>query len=139
MNRDELRRRFGQARVGRLGTVDERGHPHLVPVCFALVDRTVYSAVDEKPKRTRQLRRLANIEATGRASVLVDEYGENWTELWWVRVDGPARVVTDPAEAARAVAALVAKYPQYGNHPPTGPVLAVEVTATAGWAYSNSE
>jgi len=40
------KQRMHEARVGRLGTVTLDGRPHLVPVCFALVDEVVYTAVD---------------------------------------------------------------------------------------------
>ena len=128
---DEPRRLVESARVARLATVDADGRPHLVPLCFVLIDDVVYSAVDEKPKRGKQLRRLADLEATGRASLLVDEYHEDWSALWWVRLDGDGRVVADPAESARALAALTAKCPQYAERPPRGPVLAITVTQPA--------
>jgi len=95
MDEDEARRRFEAARVGRLATVTPNRMPHLVPVMFALVDDFLYTAVDDKPKTTVALQRLANIDATGRASLLVGEYTEDWTTLWWVRVDGSAQVLTD--------------------------------------------
>lgn len=128
-------RRLGAARVGRLGTVGADGNPHVVPVCFAVLDEVVYTAVDRKPKRSSRLRRVANIEATGRATLLVDEYDDrDWSRLWWVRVDGPARVVSDQVEASRALRELVAKYPQYAETAPLGPVLAVTVESITGWA-----
>jgi PPOX class probable F420-dependent enzyme len=122
------------ARVGRLATVGAEGQPHLVPVCFALVGDTVYSAVDHKPKRDTRLRRLANVRATGHASVLIDRYAEDWSTLWWVRLDGRGTVIDEPDSVPEARAALIAKYPQYAEHPPTGPVLAVAVTRWTGWA-----
>ena len=143
MTRPDIRRLVSEARVARLATTDANARPHLVPICFALV-RTmhadngdvVYSAVDHKPKRHNRLRRLANIEATGQACLLVDEYSDDWSRLWWVRLDGRGRVVTDPAELARAVGALVAKYPQYTDRPPSGPVLAIDVTGWHAWSAS---
>jgi PPOX class probable F420-dependent enzyme len=132
----QLRELVRRARVARLATTGADGRPHLVPVCFALLGDTVYSAVDHKPKRTNRLRRLANIAATGQACLLVDHYDDDWTALWWVRLDGHGRVVTDPAEAARAVAALVDRYPQYAARPPHGPVIAVDVTGWTGWSAS---
>lgn len=94
---------------------------------------TIYTAVDDKPKRFRDLRRTANIRATGVACLLVDHYDEDWSQLWWVRLDGRARVVDDRAEAARAAEALRAKYPQY-DRPPAGPVLALDVERWRGWS-----
>jgi len=50
--------------------------------------------------------------------VLVDRVSEDWGALWWVRLDGHARVVTDPDERAGALAALVAKFQQYVDRAP---------------------
>lgn len=123
------------ARVARLATVSAEGEPHLVPVCFVLVGDTVYSAVDHKPKKTPRLRRIANITATGRACVLVDEYHDaDWTRLRWTRLDGRARLVDDPDEADRARSALVGKYPQYARTPPSGPLIALDITRWTGWS-----
>ena len=134
MDEDEARRRFAAARVARLATVSARGAPHLVPVVFALVDDVAYTAVDGKPKTTQRLQRLANIAATGRASLLVDAYGEDWAVLWWVRFDGSAQVLgVDNSESDVAVDALTSKYPQYVSEPPTGPVIAVRLTGWRSW------
>ncbi|MDT0261192.1 TIGR03668 family PPOX class F420-dependent oxidoreductase [Jatrophihabitans lederbergiae] len=129
----ESRSRAAAARVARLATVSAAGEPHLVPVCLAIVDGTAYIAVDHKAKRSTELRRTANLLATGRASLLVDFYDEDWQRLWWVRLDGTGRVVEAPAELASARAALTAKYPQYREHPPDGPMLAVDVHRYRGW------
>jgi PPOX class probable F420-dependent enzyme len=129
-----MRRLVATARVGRLATVGRDGRPHAVPICFALRDQTVYNAVDHKPKRRTALRRVANLTETGRACLLLDEYAEDWSTLWWVRLDGSGRVVADPVEAARAVSALVEKYPQYRERPPAGTVIAVDITRWTGWS-----
>jgi PPOX class probable F420-dependent enzyme len=131
----EARRRFAAARVARLATVGADGAPHLVPVTFALHGDTVAIAVDHKPKRTTRLRRLRNIEANPRVSLLADEYTDDWDRLWWVRADGIARVVRDGEPVA--VGWLVAKYPQYADRPPAGPVILVEVAAWRGWTASS--
>jgi len=147
MDEADARCRLTAARIGRLATVTPAGKPHLVPVVFALVDDVLFSAVDSKPKTTMALRRLANIEATGRASLLVDEYAEDWSTLWWVRVDGTAQVLTahdsDPGQTVRrrsrpeqraiALEALTRKYPQYVSQPPKGPVIAVRLTRWQWW------
>lgn len=129
-----MRRLVTRARVGRLATVRADGRAHLVPVCFALLGEVVYSAVDDKPKRHTRLQRLANVTATGTASLLVDEYDEDWTRLWWVRLDGSARVLENRDKGRRAIEALRAKYPQYAGHPPAGAVLAMTVESWVGWA-----
>lgn len=131
---DEMRRRVAKARVARLATVDPDGHPHLVPIVFALDGHTLYTAVDRKPKRTRRLQRLRNVEANPVACVLVDHYADDWTELWWVRVRGPARVVELPEEREGAVALLAEKYRQHREAPPDGPVLAMACEDWRGWS-----
>jgi PPOX class probable F420-dependent enzyme len=103
-----------EARVARLGTADAAGRPLVVPVCYAFDGARLYSAIDPKPKRTRALKRLANIAANPQVTLLVDEYDEDWTRLRWVIVHGRAMVLAGGAPAARAVDLLVAKYPQYG-------------------------
>ena len=128
----EARRRFAEARVARLATITPDGRPHLVPIVFALRGDTVYSAVDDKPKRTTELARLANVAAHPRASVLVDHYEEDWSALWWVRGDGLARVLKpDRPEAQDAIALLKDRYPQQQV---TGAVLALDVERWSGWA-----
>ena len=128
-----MRARLEGARVARLGTEwDERG-PHLVPICFALDGDALVSAVDRKPKRSRDLRRLRNIRERGWATVLVDHYEEDWSALWWVRLRCRARVLEDGAEFRDALALLTEKYPQYRLEPPPGPVIALEVAEWRSW------
>lgn len=122
------------ARVARLATVDPQGRPHVVPLCFALDGDTLYTAVDEKPKRTRALQRLRNIEANPNVEVLIDYYEDDWSRLWWVRLRGTARIVDDP----RAVELLAAKYPQYADRPPAGQVIAVAIEERVEWTASPS-
>lgn len=132
----EARRLFAAARVARLATVGADGRPHLVPIVFVLDGETIFSAVDAKPKRTLELRRLANVEANPAVSLLVDDYDdEDWTALRWARADGEAQVFSpDHPQALAAVALLAAKYRQHREQPPPGPVLAVNVTRWSGWS-----
>jgi PPOX class probable F420-dependent enzyme len=130
----DARARFAAARVARLATADAAGRPHLVPVCFAVAGDTVYSAVDEiKPKATLRLRRLRNVAENPAVSLLVDHYSDDWSALWWVRADGHARVLE---AAPDAIALLAARYSQYRDAPPAGPVLAVDVERWSGWSAS---
>jgi len=137
LNESELRRRVAEARVARLATVDTESRPHLVPICFALDGDTLYSAVDAKPKRNANLKRLENVRGNPWVSVLVDGYDEDWSRLWWVRLDGLAQIVADELERARALGLLQAKYEQYRAEPPEGPVLAVAVERLRGWSASD--
>jgi PPOX class probable F420-dependent enzyme len=133
---DDARRRFELARSARLATVSDDGQPHLVPVTFALERDLIYTAVDAKPKSTRQLRRLSNIRSNPRVSLLADHYADDWSALWWVRADGIAVILGDRAEIAGPVRLLAARYPQYAAEPPAGPVIAIRVGRWTGWSAS---
>jgi PPOX class probable F420-dependent enzyme len=127
-------------RVARLATVDAAGDARLVPVCFAVVGDALVSAVDHKPKRTGQLRRLDDAQARGRATLLLDHYEEDWTALWWVRVRGAATVHAPGSPAAvAAVEVLCAKYEQYRQQPPVGSVLAVAADELRWWRWSDAD
>jgi PPOX class probable F420-dependent enzyme len=131
---EEARRRLGSARVAVLATVSEDGRPHVVPFTFALDGDVIYSAVDAKPKSTRDLRRLSNIRRDPRVSVLADCYDEDWRALWWVRADGAAATIGDPAEMTGPLRLLAGRYPQYHASRPAGPVIAIVVTRWTGWS-----
>ena len=134
MDEADLRRRVASARVARLATIEDDGRAHLVPICFAIEGERLFSAVDQKPKRSRDLRRLRNLRERPWATVLVDHYEEDWTRLWWARLRGPAEVLDDGGESRRALALLTAKYPQYRREPPGGPVVAIQLAEWRGWS-----
>jgi PPOX class probable F420-dependent enzyme len=132
MRHDEewARERFAQAKVARLATVSGDGSPHLVPMVFAVDESRLISAVDDKPKSTTDLRRLDNIAVNPFVSVLVDHYDdENWTQLWWARADGWGRIYDE-----YDLTALIARYAQYREQPPAGPVIVIEVDHWSGWS-----
>lgn len=131
-----MRRRVEAARVARLATGGADGRPHIVPICFALDDQTLYFAVDAKPKRSTNLKRLRNIAANPAVSILIDHYEDDWDRLWWVRLDGRAQVVTDGAELEGALHLLALRYAQYRETKPAGPVIAVSIEGMAGWSAS---
>ena len=135
-----MRQRVRAAPVARLATVTPDGRPHLVPVCFALLatgDRDVIvSGTDEKPKRSLSLQRLRNLRANPAAALIVDHYEEDWTRVWWVRVDGRGRVLDDGPERDAAIDALREKYVQYEQVGLPGAVLVIDVERWRGWSYS---
>ena len=100
---------------------------------FAVEGDTLYSAVDQKPKRSRTLRRIENARARPDVTILVDHYEEDWGQLWWIRVRGRARVLDGGDERAHALELLASKYEQYRAEPPDGPVLAVDMTDVREW------
>jgi PPOX class probable F420-dependent enzyme len=135
MESDLARRRVADANVARLATAARDGRPHIVPITFVIEQDTLYFAVDAKPKQTRNLRRLTNIAANPVVSVLVDHYEDDWTRLWWVRIDGTAHVVADAVEARHATDLLVEKYLQYRHARPEGPVVAIHIDRVTGWSH----
>ena len=119
--------------MGVLATVTAEGHPHAVPCCFVLHGETIFSAVDAKPKSSLALRRLDNLRVQPVATLLVHHFDEDWSTLWWVRVDGTGRIVEADSERALALDLLADKYPQYRSTPPPGDVIAVDIGQWRWW------
>jgi PPOX class probable F420-dependent enzyme len=134
VDKAEIWRRAATAFVAHLATLGDDLRPHIVPITFALDRQALYFAVDAKPKRTTDLKRLRNIAANPAVSILIDHYEEDWSRLWWVRLDGKARVVTERDESAHAVDLLAQRYPQYRASRPAGPVVAVSIERASGWS-----
>jgi PPOX class probable F420-dependent enzyme len=133
----EARSRFVRADVLRLATAAANGRPHVVPCTFAVDDlERIVIGIDNKPKSTTNLRRLANIEANPRVSMIVDHYAADWTQLWWARADGIATVERAGRELADHWDLLRRRYRQYEGQVLDGPVIVVEITAWAGWAFA---
>jgi PPOX class probable F420-dependent enzyme len=134
MDEARMRELAATVRVGTLATLAPGGRLHLVPICFALDGDVLYSAVDEKPKRSRRLQRIENVRARPDVAVLVDHYEEDWSRLWWVRLRGSGRVVERGREFELALRLLVEKYDQYRRRPPPGPVLVIEIDEWRAWS-----
>lgn len=131
---EEARRRFAASRVAHLATVRQDGRPHLVPIVFAVDGETIYSIADPKPKQGLDLLRHRNIVANPAISLLAQEYDEDWSRLWWVRLDGSARVVPDGPERDTAIRLLRAKYPQYATWTePFGDATLISVERVTSW------
>ena len=128
-----MRHRFADAPVGRLATASADARPHVVPCCFVLQVSTVFTAVDAKPKTTNRLQRIRNIEENATTSLLIDHYEDDWTQLWWVRVDGRARVLNDGAGRDAALDLLAGKYAHYRETRPPGPVIALDIEHWRSW------
>jgi PPOX class probable F420-dependent enzyme len=131
------RDRVAGARHAVLATITPDGRPHAVPIVFALDGDQLITAVDAKPKSTRDLQRLRNLRVRPQAAVLAEHYDEDWSLLWWVRVDVEAELVEEPAERVRTGAGLLARrYPQYGGVAPAGPLIVLRAVAWVGWVAS---
>ena len=134
MNRTQAWKLVEAARFASLATVGSDGTPHVVPCVIALADETVYTAVDEKPKRTRQLQRLTDLAHSPAATLLVHEWNEDWSRLWWVQLRGSARLVTEESEKSEARRRLLNRYPQYRDPASLEPVLAIDVASWRAWS-----
>jgi PPOX class probable F420-dependent enzyme len=115
------------------------GKPHIVPITFAIEGNVLYFAVDAKPKTTTDLKRLRNIAANPAVSILIDHYEDDWNRLWWVRLDGEARILTEHDEIERALDLLAARYRQYRTNRPDGPVVAVAIERTSAWSSAEAQ
>jgi PPOX class probable F420-dependent enzyme len=133
---DAARRFLAGCRVAHLATADVDAVPHVVPVCFALAGDTLYTAIDEKPKRgsPARLKRLRNIAENPQAAVIVDRYDEDWTRLAWVMLRGRAVILTDCPEHDEAQTRLRARYAQYEQmRLETLPVIALRIARVIVW------
>ena len=121
-------------RVGHLGLLDDDGRPRVLPVTFAVVGAEVWSAVDDKPKRVagERLARLRWLRARPASALTIDRYDDDWTRLAWVQVIG-LTTVREVAAHGDAVAALAARYPQYREQPPRGPLLCLAPERVIHW------
>jgi PPOX class probable F420-dependent enzyme len=131
---EEARRRLAAARIAYLATVRADGRPHVVPIVFAVDGDEIYGIADPKPKRGLDLLRHRNIAVNPAVSLLVDEYEESWERIWWVRVDGTARVVEAGPERERTIRMLRDKYPQYAEWAaPFGAATIIRVLRVTSW------
>ena len=127
---------INRQRVARLATVDERGRPHIVPICFVLDNEQVYSVLDAKPKRVdvRELRRVRNVAANPDVQIVFDRWDEDWSKLAYVQLRGLARVIEAGEEQSRAVALLRERYTQYREMAiDDAPVIAVRIEGVVAW------
>lgn len=137
MDQSQIRKRVADARVSRIGTRDQRGKIHLVPVVYAVQGDRLYSLTDAGPRLAKRLR---NLRHDRKAAVLIDAYDEDWSKVWWVRLHGTGRIVESGPEWELARSLLYEKYPQYESMPPAafGPAMVVDIEEWSGWAYSDS-
>jgi PPOX class probable F420-dependent enzyme len=125
--------------VARLATVGPEGVPHIVPIVFALLDDDLVTAIDAKPKADRTPTRLVNIRHRPEVSVLADHYEDDWSRLWWVRLDGLGAIFTSGPELEAGLGALRARYRQYQEVALPGPLIRIEVQRVRGWRASPNQ
>jgi PPOX class probable F420-dependent enzyme len=133
---DRERRFLAARKVGYLATADGRAFPHVVPVCFAISDGTLYITIDEKPKRSTgaKLKRVRNIEQNPEVAFVADRYDEDWTRLGWVMLRGRAEILAGGAEHDDAQILLRSRYPQLAAMRIAAlAVIAVRVEHVTSW------
>jgi PPOX class probable F420-dependent enzyme len=123
---------LGSARVARLGLIDGDGRPRVLPITFAVADDAVWTAIDNKPKRSAEPARVRWLRRRPEASVCVDRYVDDWTELAWIQLLGRIDVL-EVNRGASGMDALRAKYDQYESDPPPGPLLRLTVERAVHW------
>ncbi len=139
--KEELYAFLDRQRVGHLATVSRAGEPHVIPVCYAVSESTIYTPIDEKPKRPgAELQRVRNVVETGRAALVVDHYDEDWTRLGWVLLRGSAELLPPgSAEHAHAVSLLRMRYRQYQMmRLEEKPVIALRIERITTWGTLHS-
>jgi PPOX class probable F420-dependent enzyme len=136
---DAIQLKLENAPLARLATLDAEGRPHIVPICFVYDGSVFYTAVDRKPKSVapEKLARLRHIRATPQVALVIDEYCEDWSRLWYILVRGQAKLIPDLAseERAGAIRRLKAKYPQYaaGMLPDDAPIIRITPDRITSW------
>lgn len=137
---DAVRALLDRSRVAHLATADGKGRPHVIPLCYARVSDGIVFVVDDKPKRPgKLLKRMRNIAENPAVALVVDVYDEDWRRLEYALVHGRAEVVRDPAEHARALEALRARYPQYRSmalDAPHNSVVRITPSRVHHWRFS---
>ena len=132
----QLVRLIDRIRVAHLATAGADYAPHVVPICFVLDGDTLYSVIDRKPKRAAatELKRVRNIIANPRVSVLMDHYEEDWSRLWYVLIRGTASILHNGPEHDRAIVLLRQKYAQYVQMDiEDRPIIKVQTTGVGVW------
>jgi PPOX class probable F420-dependent enzyme len=119
-------------RVGRLAYLDADDRPRVLPITFAVAGDEVWSAIDEKPKRTAEPARVRYLRRRPEGALLVDVYDDDWSRLAWLQLLGRIDVVAVES-SPEAVAALAAKYEPYARRTPPGPLLRLTVERTLEW------
>ena len=133
---DQARDFLHNHRVARFATAEPNGQPHVVPICYAVSDNSLYFTIDKKPKQLtdKPLKRIRNLQNNPHVALVVDRYEDDWTQLGWVMVQGDAALLDDGEEHTKAQRLLKARYPQlHGMQINDLPVIAVRIKHVVSW------
>lgn len=135
---EEQRQFLEAARVARFASADGNGQPHVVPICYALLEDSVYFTIDEKPKKQQgnRLKRLQNLSDNPKAALVVDRYEEDWSRLGWVMIQGRAEILETGQKHDLAQARLRERYPQLlAMRLDELPVVAIRIDHVSSWGH----
>ena len=133
---DDRARWLTRAPVGHLATSSDTGEPHVIPVCFAFDGASVYSILDQKPKRAplSRLRRVKNIQANPHVALVVDHYEDDWQRLGYILLVGQAELLLPGDEHGIALGLLREKYLQYRDMDlEANPVIKITPQRVVAW------
>jgi PPOX class probable F420-dependent enzyme len=119
-------------RVGHLAFLDDADRPRVLPVTYALAEGALWSAIDDKPKRSAEPARVRYLRRRPEAGLCVDLYDDDWSRLAWVQLGGQVEIKA-VEEGAAGLSALVEKYAPYRERRPPGPLLRLEVERAICW------
>lgn len=123
---------LASTRVARLALLDSDDRPRVLPITFALAGESIWSAIDQKPKRPGEPARVRWLRRRPEAALCVDVYSDDWEQLAWVQMLGRVDVIAVTA-GADGLAALGAKYQQYREQTPPGPLLRLSAERALCW------
>ncbi|MQF65399.1 TIGR03668 family PPOX class F420-dependent oxidoreductase [SAR202 cluster bacterium AC-409-J13_OGT_754m] len=137
----KLKSLIADSSIAYLATVSNKGHPHIVPICFVLRDQNFYSLIDNKPKDVQllKLRRVQNIISNPKVALIVNHYEDDWNKLWHILLKGHGSLVVNELERTAAIKSLKQKYRQYLDMDvDLNPVIKISPTSIVSWGTTRS-
>ena len=123
-------------RIARLATVDKKGHPYVVPICYVFDGEFIFFVLDQKPKTLKllELKRVRNIVTNPQVSLVIDKYYEDWQKLGFVTILGKANLLQTGKEHVRVILMLKEKYIQYKSmRIDHNPIIKITITKMIAW------
>jgi PPOX class probable F420-dependent enzyme len=124
-------------RIARLAYLDGDDRPRVLPVVFAVAENTVWGVIDTKPKRRPEPARVRWLRRRPEVAFCVDVYDDDWERLAWVQLLGTVALLSIE-QAPEALAALTARYPQYRERTPPGPLIGLDLERALWWRIADA-
>ena len=104
-----------QHNILTLATVREDGFPQATTVGYISDGLSLYVGCGADSQKLR------NIDRCNKVSLTVDHDEDDWSRIRGLSMGATAEVVTDPAEIARVIELILAKFPQFKSMPKPEP------------------